>query len=94
VEGTWKGDVNFHRKSIPYLDFTGPENQKRLAGPEFNVSQAGRWMAPQELMRDGEVNCPSVEPLGLTNVREIAPHTTSQEDKVWGRSDWGQTRGE
>jgi hypothetical protein len=62
VEGTWKGGVNFHRELIPYLDFTGPENQKRLAGPELNVSQAGRLMAPQELMRDGEVNLPSVEP--------------------------------
>ena len=51
-------------------------------------------MAPQELMRDGEVNCPSIELSGLTSVREIRPHTTSQEDKVWGRSDWGQTRGE
>jgi hypothetical protein len=42
VEGTWKGGLNFHRKSIPYLDSTGPENQKQLAGPELNVSQAGR----------------------------------------------------
>jgi hypothetical protein len=43
-------------------------------------------MAPQELMRDGGggggVNHPSVEPLGLTNVREIVPHATSQEDKA------------
>jgi hypothetical protein len=38
VEGTWNGGVNFHRKLIPYLDFTGPENQKRLVGPELNVS--------------------------------------------------------
>jgi hypothetical protein len=45
-------------------------------------------------MRDGEVNCPSVESLGLTNMREIMPHATSQEDKAWERSDWGQTRGE
>jgi hypothetical protein len=45
-------------------------------------------------MRDGEVNRPSVEPSSLTIVREIAPHATSQEDKAWGRSDWGQTRGE
>jgi hypothetical protein len=51
-------------------------------------------MAPQELMRDGEVNRPSIELSGLTSAREIAPHTTSQEDKAWGRSDWGQTRGE
>jgi hypothetical protein len=42
VEGTWKGDVNFHRELIPYLDSTSPENQKWLAGPELNVSQAGR----------------------------------------------------
>ena len=49
-------------------------------------------MAPKELMRDGEVNYPSVEPSGLTNAREIAPHATSQEDKAYGRSDWrGQT---
>jgi hypothetical protein len=51
-------------------------------------------MAPQELMRDGEENCPSVEPLGLTNAREIVPHATSKEDKAWGRSDWGEVRGE
>jgi hypothetical protein len=38
VEGTWKVGVNFHRGLIPYLDSTGPENQKRLAGPELNVS--------------------------------------------------------
>jgi hypothetical protein len=62
VEGTWKGVINFHRELIPYLDFTGLENQKRLAGPELNVSQVGRLMAPRELMRDGEVNCPDVEP--------------------------------
>jgi hypothetical protein len=62
VEGTWKGGVNFHRELISYLDFTGPENQKWLAGPELNVSQAGRLMAPQELMRDGEVNRPSIDP--------------------------------
>ena len=42
VEGTWKCGVNFHRKLIPFLDSTGRENQKRLAGPELNVSQAGR----------------------------------------------------
>jgi hypothetical protein len=90
VEGTWKGGVNFHRELILYLDFTGPENQKRLTGPELNVSQAGRLMAPQELMRDGEVNCPSVEP--STSAREITSHTTSQEDKAWGRSDWGGRR--
>ena len=62
VEGTWKGGVNFHQELIPYLDSTGPENQKRLAGLELNASQTGRLMAPQELMRDGEVNQPSVEP--------------------------------
>jgi hypothetical protein len=38
VEGTWKGGVNFHRELIPYLDSTGPENQKRLAGPKLNVA--------------------------------------------------------
>jgi hypothetical protein len=38
-------------------------------------------------MRDGEENCPSVEPLGLTSARKIAPHATSQEDKARGRSD-------
>jgi hypothetical protein len=42
VEGTWKGGVNFHQELIPCLDFAGLENQKRLAGPELNVSQAGR----------------------------------------------------
>jgi hypothetical protein len=62
VEGTWKGGVNFHLELIPYLDFTGPENQKWLTGPKLNVSQAGRMMAPQELMRDGEVNRLSIEP--------------------------------
>jgi hypothetical protein len=62
VEGTWKGGVNFHRELILYLEFTGPENQNCRAGPELNVSQAGRLMAPQELMRDGEVNLSSVEP--------------------------------
>ena len=77
MEGTWKGGVNFHRKSILYLDSTGPENQKRLADPELNVWQAGRQMAPQELMRDGEVNRPSVEPSGLTGMREIVLHATS-----------------
>jgi hypothetical protein len=46
-------------------------------------------------MRDGEVNRPSVEPSGLTSARVIAPHATSQEDKAWGRSDWGaDARGE
>jgi hypothetical protein len=46
-------------------------------------------------MRDGEVNHPSVEPSGLTSTMEIVPHTTSQEDKVWGRRDWGvYARGE
>jgi hypothetical protein len=94
VEGIWKGGINFHRELIPYLDFTGLENQRWLAGPELDASPAGRWMDPQELMRDGEVNHPSIEPSDLTSVREIVPHATSQEDKVWGRSDWGQTRGE
>jgi hypothetical protein len=27
------------------------------------------------------VNCPSVEPSGLTSAREIMPHATSQEEK-------------
>jgi hypothetical protein len=40
-------------------------------------------------MRDGEVNHPSVELSGLSNAREIVPHVTSQEDKAWGRSNWG-----
>jgi hypothetical protein len=40
------------------------------------------------------VNLPSVEPSRMTSVREITPHTTSQEDKACGRSDWGQMRGE
>jgi hypothetical protein len=44
VEGTWKGGINICRELTPYLDSTGPENQKRLAGPELNVSQAGRQM--------------------------------------------------
>ena len=42
VEGTWKGGINFHQELIPYLDSTGSENQKWLAGPELNVSQDGR----------------------------------------------------
>jgi hypothetical protein len=42
------------------------KNQKWLAGPDLNVSQAGRKMAPQELMRDGEVNHLSVESSDLT----------------------------
>ena len=44
VEGTWKGGVNFRRELTPYLDSTGPENQKRLASPEINALQAGRSM--------------------------------------------------
>jgi hypothetical protein len=32
-------------------------------------------------MRDEGVNRPSVEPSGLTSVREITPRTTSQEEK-------------
>jgi hypothetical protein len=42
------------------------------------------------------VNLPSIEPLGLISVRVIMPHATSQEDKVWGRSDCGggDVRGE
>jgi hypothetical protein len=43
----------------------------------------GRWF------NEGwEVNRPFVEPLGLTSMRVIMPHATSQEDKAWGRSDW------
>ena len=45
-------------------------------------------------MRDGEVNCLSVEPSGLTSMRVIVPHTTSQEGKAWGRSDEGRREGE
>jgi hypothetical protein len=40
------------------------------------------------------VNRPSVEPSGLISARVIVPHATSREDKAYGRSDWGQTRGE
>jgi hypothetical protein len=42
------------------------------------------------------VNRPSVEPSGLISARVITPHATSQEDKAWGRSDWGgkKMRGE
>ena len=43
-------------------------------------------------MRDGMVNHPSVEPSGLISARVIAPHTTSQEDKAWGRSDCERRR--
>jgi hypothetical protein len=49
-------------------------------------------MAPQEFMRDGDVNHPSIEPSDLTSAREIVPHTTSEEDKEWGRSDLGGRR--
>jgi hypothetical protein len=35
VEGTWDGGVKFNRKPIPYLVFTGSENQERLAGPKL-----------------------------------------------------------
>jgi hypothetical protein len=35
VEGTLKkGALTSTENLIPYLDSTGPENQKRLAGPE------------------------------------------------------------
>jgi hypothetical protein len=41
------------------------------------------------------VNRPSVEPSSLISARVIMPHATSQEDKAYGRSDWGGgTRGE
>jgi hypothetical protein len=47
-------------------------------------------------MRDGRVNRPSIEPSGLISARKIAPHTTSREDKAYGRGDrerrGGQTR--
>jgi hypothetical protein len=33
------------------------------------------------------VNHPSVEPSGLISARVIMPHTTSREDKAYGRSD-------
>jgi hypothetical protein len=89
VEGTWKCGINFHQESIPYLDSIGSESQKRLAGPELKVSHVGRWMAPQELIRDGEVNRPFVDPSGLTSAREIALHATSQEDKAWGEKRLG-----
>jgi hypothetical protein len=47
----------------------------------------GRWF------NEGwEVNLPSVEPPDLISVRVIVPHATSQEDKVWGRSDCGGRR--
>jgi hypothetical protein len=39
-------------------------------------------------MRDGMVNCPSLEPSGLIDARVIVPHATSREDKAYGRSDW------
>ena len=47
VEGTWNGGVNFHRELIPYLDSTGLENQKQLAGPENNLMAhrlVGGWL--------------------------------------------------
>jgi hypothetical protein len=40
-----KGALTSTKNKIPYLDSTGPENQKRLASPEINASQAGRRMA-------------------------------------------------
>jgi hypothetical protein len=42
VEGTLKGGINFHQELILYLDFTSPENQKWLVGPELNASQDSR----------------------------------------------------
>jgi hypothetical protein len=46
VEGTLKkGALTSAENSRPYLDSTGPENQKRLAGPESNASQVGGWTA-------------------------------------------------
>jgi hypothetical protein len=51
----------------------------------------GRWF--NEVW---EVNLPSIEPSGLISARVIVPHTTSQEDKAWGRSSCGRAdaRGE
>jgi hypothetical protein len=43
-------------------------------------------------MRDGMVNCPSVEPSGLIATRVIVPHATSREDKAYGGSDFGGRR--
>ena len=40
-----KGALTSTENLIPYLDSTGPENQKWLASPEINALQAGRWMA-------------------------------------------------
>ena len=69
---------------IPYLDSTGLENQKWLAGPEIQCL-AG-WKA-DGLMRDGMVNRPSLELSGLIGVRVIVPHTTSRENKAYGKDD-------
>jgi hypothetical protein len=44
-------------------------------------------------MMDGMVNRPSVEPSGLISMREIVPHVTLQENKAYGRSDWGGCEG-
>jgi hypothetical protein len=45
VEGTWNGGVNFHRKPIPYLVSTGPENQERLAGLKLITRRlVGGWL--------------------------------------------------
>jgi hypothetical protein len=40
-----KGALTSTKNKTPYLDSTGPENQKRLASPEINALQAGRLMA-------------------------------------------------
>jgi hypothetical protein len=44
----------------------------------------GRW-----INEGWEVNHPSIQPSGLTSTRVVITHATSQEDKAWGRSDWG-----
>ena len=38
-------------------------------------------------MRDGMVDRPSIELSGLIGTRVIVPHTTSREDKAYGRDD-------
>jgi hypothetical protein len=39
-----RGALTSTKNKTPYLDSTGPENQKRLANPEINALQAGRLM--------------------------------------------------
>jgi hypothetical protein len=40
-----KGALTSTMNKRPYLDSTGPENQKRLAGSKSNASQVGGWTA-------------------------------------------------